>query len=80
LTDERRTLPGRLDEHESVRGSRYTSIDYTQTLADHSVLASVGSVGDAYDRSRRRDGVPAMREHYAGQSAAARRALVTGTS
>ena len=26
-----------------------TSIDYTQTLDDHGVLASVGSVGDAYD-------------------------------
>jgi hypothetical protein len=28
---------------------QYTSIDYTHTLADHGVLASVGSVGDAYD-------------------------------
>jgi putative transposase len=28
-----------------------TSIDYTQTLADHGVLASVGSVGDAYDNA-----------------------------
>jgi putative transposase len=28
-----------------------TSIDYTQTLADHRVLASVGSVGDAYDNA-----------------------------
>jgi transposase InsO family protein len=35
--------------HHSDRGSQYTSIDYTQTLADHGVLASVGSVGDAYD-------------------------------
>jgi putative transposase len=25
--------------------------DYTQTLADHDVLASVGSTGDAYDNS-----------------------------
>ena len=25
--------------------------DYTQTLADHDVLASVGSIGDAYDNS-----------------------------
>jgi transposase InsO family protein len=31
--------------------SQYTSIDYTQTLADHRVLASVGSVGDAYDNA-----------------------------
>jgi putative transposase len=30
---------------------QYTSIDYTQTLADHGLLASVGSVGDAYDNS-----------------------------
>jgi putative transposase len=30
---------------------QYTSIDYTQTLADHQVLASVGSVGDAYDNA-----------------------------
>jgi putative transposase len=37
--------------HHSDRGSQYTSIDYTQTLADHRVLASVGSVGDAYDNA-----------------------------
>ena len=37
--------------HHSDRGSQYTSIDYTQTLADHQVLASVGSVGDAYDNA-----------------------------
>jgi hypothetical protein len=30
---------------------QYTSIDDTQTLADHQVLASVGSVGDAYDNA-----------------------------
>ncbi|HEX6229040.1 MAG TPA: hypothetical protein VFZ41_06200 [Solirubrobacterales bacterium] len=29
--------------------AQYTSIDYTQTVDDHGVLASVGSVGDAYD-------------------------------
>jgi len=33
--------------HHSDRGSQYTSADYTQELADHGVLASVGSVGDA---------------------------------
>ena len=33
------------------RSSQYTSIDYTQTLDDHGVLASVGSVGDAYDNA-----------------------------
>jgi putative transposase len=37
--------------HHSDRGSQYTSIDYTQTLTDHHVLASVGSVGDAYDNA-----------------------------
>jgi transposase InsO family protein len=37
--------------HHSDRGSQYTSIDYTQTLADHGVLASVGSVGDALDNA-----------------------------
>lgn len=37
--------------HHSDQGSQYTSIDYTQTLADHRVLASVGSVGDAYDNA-----------------------------
>ena len=37
--------------HHSDRGSQYTSIDYTQTLTDHGLLASVGSVGDAYDNA-----------------------------
>jgi putative transposase len=37
--------------HHSDRGSQYTSIDYTQMLTDHGVLASVGSVGDAYDNA-----------------------------
>jgi putative transposase len=37
--------------HHSDHGSQYTSIDYTQTLTDHGVLASVGSVGDAYDNA-----------------------------
>jgi putative transposase len=35
----------------SDRGSQYTSSDYTQTLDDHGVLASVGSTGDAYDNA-----------------------------
>ena len=34
-----------------VEFGQYTSIDYTQTLSDHGVLASVGSVGDAYDNA-----------------------------
>lgn len=37
--------------HHSDRGSQYVSGDYTQTLDDHDVLASVGSTGDAYDNS-----------------------------
>jgi putative transposase len=37
--------------HHSDRGSQYTSIDYNQELDDHGVLASVGSVGDAYDNA-----------------------------
>src|SRR6058998_1245000 len=37
--------------HHSDRGSQYTSIDYTQTLDDYGVLASVGSDGDAYDNA-----------------------------
>jgi len=37
--------------HHSDRGSQYTSGDYTQTLDDHGVLASVGSTGDAYDNA-----------------------------
>jgi putative transposase len=32
-----------------LESAQYTSIDYGQTLNDHGVLASVGSVGDAYD-------------------------------
>jgi putative transposase len=37
--------------HHSDRGGQYLSGDYTQTLADHDVLSSVGSTGDAYDNS-----------------------------
>ena len=33
------------------QGSQYTAEDYTQVLDDHRVLASVGSVGDAYDNA-----------------------------
>lgn len=33
------------------QGSQYTSEDYTQVLDDAKVLASVGSVGDAYDNA-----------------------------
>ncbi len=37
--------------HHSDRGCQYTSAEFTQTLSDHTVLASVGSVGDAYDNA-----------------------------
>jgi putative transposase len=37
--------------HHSDRGSQYTSADFTQELSERSVLASVGSVGDAYDNA-----------------------------
>ncbi len=33
------------------QGSQYTSDDYTQVIDDHRVLASVGTVGDAYDNA-----------------------------
>jgi putative transposase len=45
----------RVDEvelvHHSDASSQYTSYDYSQTLDDHQVLASIGSVGDAYDNA-----------------------------
>jgi transposase InsO family protein len=34
-----------------LESAQYTSFDYTQTLDDHRVLASIGSVGDAYDNA-----------------------------
>ncbi len=37
--------------HHSDAGSQYTSIDFTQTLTDHHVLQSIGSVGDAFDNA-----------------------------
>jgi hypothetical protein len=37
--------------HHGDAGSQYTSIDYTQTLDDHGVLASIGTVGDALDNA-----------------------------
>jgi putative transposase len=37
--------------HHSDRGSQYLSYGYTQTLADHGVLASCGRVGSAYDNA-----------------------------
>jgi transposase InsO family protein len=37
--------------HHSDAGSQYTSFDYTQALNDHQVLASIGTIGDAYDNA-----------------------------
>ena len=37
--------------HHSDRGSQYTSIDFTDALDDHGILASLGSTGDAYDNA-----------------------------
>jgi putative transposase len=37
--------------HHSDAGSQYTSYAFNQVLDDHGVLASIGSVGDAYDNS-----------------------------
>jgi putative transposase len=37
--------------HHSAAGSQYTSYAFTQVLDDHAVLASIGSVGDAYDNA-----------------------------
>jgi putative transposase len=37
--------------HHSDAGSQYTSYAFAQILHDHGVLASIGSVGDAYDNA-----------------------------
>ena len=37
--------------HHSDAGSQYTSIRYTERLAEAGVVASIGSVGDAYDNA-----------------------------
>ncbi len=37
--------------HHSDRGSQYTSAQFNDALADHGLLASLGSVGDAYDNA-----------------------------
>jgi len=34
-----------------LESAQYTSNDYSQTLDDHKVLASIGTVGDAYDNA-----------------------------
>jgi putative transposase len=37
--------------HHSDAGSQYTSHDFAQLLDSHGILASIGSVGDAYDNA-----------------------------
>lgn len=37
--------------HHSDAGGQYVSNDYSQTLDDHGVLASIGTVGDCYDNA-----------------------------
>jgi putative transposase len=37
--------------HHSDRGSQYTSLRFTQRLADAGVAPSTGSVGDSYDNA-----------------------------
>ena len=37
--------------HHSDAGSQYRAYDYSQTLDDHGVLASIGTVGDAFDNA-----------------------------
>ena len=53
--------------HHSDRGSQYTAFDYTQTLDDHGVLASVGSVGDAYDNALAESFVDSFRTSEVGR-------------
>jgi|tagenome__1003787_1003787.scaffolds.fasta_scaffold20096401_1 transposase InsO family protein len=36
---------------QQAAAARNHELDYAQTVADHGVLASVGSVGDAYDNA-----------------------------
>ena len=39
--------------HHSDAGSQYTSYAFNEVLKDHNVLASIGTVGDAYDTQSR---------------------------
>lgn len=60
--------------HHSDRGSQYTSIDFTQEFADHGVLASVGSVGDAYDNALAESFVDTLKTELIADRAWQRRA------
>ena len=44
-----RNRPEALDTQGSIKGSQYTSLRFTQRLADAGVAPSTGSVGDSYD-------------------------------
>ena len=46
---QRRPAPGLV--HHSDHGTQYTSIDFGRTLRSSAVLASMGSVGDAFDNA-----------------------------
>ena len=47
----RRIDPNGVLVHHSDRGSQYTSAQFNDALTDHGLLASLGSVGDAYDNA-----------------------------
>ena len=49
----RRIDPQQLLIHHSDHGSQYTSGDFTAALRKHGIVASLGSVGDAYDTQSR---------------------------
>ncbi|MDQ3379511.1 MAG: integrase core domain-containing protein [Actinomycetota bacterium] len=34
-----------------IESAQYTSFEYSQTLDDHGLLASIGTVGDAFDNA-----------------------------
>lgn len=46
-----RNIGGQQVVHHSDRGSNYTSLRFSQRLADHGIVASMGSVGDSYDNA-----------------------------
>ncbi|MFN8163796.1 MAG: DDE-type integrase/transposase/recombinase [Solirubrobacterales bacterium] len=55
------------------RGSQYTSADYTQELGDTGVLASVGSVSDAYDNALAESFVDTFKTELVADRSSARR-------
>jgi transposase InsO family protein len=62
--------------HHSDAGSQYTSREFQQVLDDHQVLASIGSVGDAFDNAMAESFVDTLKtELVADRVFASRRAL-----